>query len=228
MITAIVVVAVVLGLAVLPHVWIRQVMARHSAERADIEATGGQLARNLLDRLGLHGVTVEQTDLGDHYDPEKKAVRLSPGNFAARSLAANVIAAHEVGHAMQDATGYTPLAARQRLARQAHYVEKLSVVLMLAGPIIMLVSKSPVVLVLTIGAAALITFFTVLVHAFTLPVEFDASFARAMPVLEAASVLKPEDMPAARQLLRAAALTYVAAAAMTLLDVARWFRILRA
>lgn len=216
-----------LALAFVPQFWVRRVVARHSSPRADIAQSGAEMARSLLDRMGLDGVKVERTDLGDHYDPEAKAVRLTADHFDGHSLAATVIAAHEVGHAMQDATGYAPLAARQRLARKAVWIEKLSVILMIAGPVLMVLVKSPVILALTIGGAVIVTFFSVLIHAVTLPVEYDASFARALPLLDAAKVLKPADEPAARQLLRAAALTYVAAAAMTLLDVARWIRILR-
>jgi uncharacterized protein len=227
MFLALIVVALLLALAFLPQMWIKQVIARHSAPRPDIVLSGGDLARSLLDRLGLTHISVEPTTLGDHYDPEAKAVRLLDGNFSGHSLAATVIAAHEVGHAMQDATGYTPLAARQRLAKQAARVDKLGVVLMIAAPILMVVSRSPVIMVLVLGAGVVVMCYSVMIHAFTLPVELDASFKRALPLLDAANVLNPADKPAARQLLRAAALTYVAAAAMTLLDVARWLRVLR-
>ena len=227
MVLALIVLASLLALAFLPQMWIKQVIARHSGPRADIQLSGGDMARSLLDRMGLTHVTVEKTVLGDHYDPEAKTVRLLEANFSGHSLAATVIAAHEVGHAMQDATGYAPLAARQRLAKQAARIDKLGVVLMLGAPILMVLSRSPVIMVLVLGAGLVIMCFSVMIHAFTLPVELDASFKRALPLLDAAGVLRPQDKPAARQLLRAAALTYVAAAAMTLLDVARWLRILR-
>ena len=113
------VLALVIGLAMLPQIWVRNVIARHSADRPDIPGTGGQFARHLLDEMKLNHVKVEETNLGDHYDPEAKAIRLLPQNMNGRSLAAVVIAAHEAGHAMQDATGYQPLQARTRLAKQA-------------------------------------------------------------------------------------------------------------
>jgi Zn-dependent membrane protease YugP len=138
-----------------------------------------------------------------------------------------VIAAHEVGHAIQDATAYAPLQRRVRLAKQAQRFEKVGAVVMLASPLVMLLAKSPFLLVLEIMAGLMILSFAILIHAVTLPVEFDASFRRALPVLEAGEFLKREDMPAARQILRAAALTYVAAAALSLLDVMRWIRVLR-
>ena len=222
-----IVLAVFLGLAFLPQMWVRRVIASHSAPRPDLPGTGSEMARDLLDRMGLTSVKVEETDLGDHYDPESKTVRLLKDNYAGRSLTALVIAAHEVGHAMQDATDYPPLAARQRLARQAIRVEQLGAVLMLATPLVLIFLKSPIAVLFEVVAALFIMSFAILIHAVTLPVEFDASFRRAMPLLQAAKVLRPEDMPAARQILRAAALTYVAAAAMSLLDVMRWLRVLR-
>lgn len=224
---ALILIAGMLALAFVPQMWVRRVIAAHAHERPDFVLSGGGMARMLLDRMGLTSVNVEETTLGDHYDPEAKTVRLGKENFAGRSLSAIVIAAHEVGHAMQDATGYRPLAARQRLAAHALRVEKLGAVIMLAAPLMLILLKSPVALVLEMVAGLFIMSFAILIHAVTLPVEFDASFKRALPLLSAAKVLRPEDEPAARQILRAAALTYVAAAAMSLLDVMRWLRVLR-
>lgn len=224
---ALILLASILALAFLPQMWVRRVIAENAQARPDLPGTGAELARSLLDRMGLVSVKVEETTLGDHYDPEAKAVRLMRENFAGRSLSAVVIAAHEVGHAMQDATGYRPLAARQRLARQAIRIEQVGAVLMLATPLIFILVKSPSALLFEVIAALFIMSFAILIHAVTLPVEFDASFRRAMPLLEAAKVLRPQDMPAARKILKAAALTYVAAAAMSLLDVMRWLRVLR-
>ncbi len=219
--------AVVLGLAMLPQLWVRNVIARHSGDRPDIAGTGGQFARHLLDEMKLHHVKVEETDLGDHYDPDAKAIRLSPPNMHGRSLAAVVIAAHETGHAMQDATGYGPLQARTRLARQAIRIEKVGAIVMLAAPIMLVLARTPQVLLLEIAAGVVILGMSLAMHAFTLPVEFDASFRRALPVLKAGRYIPDADMPAARKILKAAAFTYVAAAAMSLLDVARWIRVLR-
>jgi Zn-dependent membrane protease YugP len=219
--------AVVLALAMLPQIWVRNVIARHSADRPDIAGTGGQFARHLLDGMKLHHVKVEETDLGDHYDPEAKAIRLSPQNMHGRSLAAVVIAAHETGHAMQDATGYGPLQARTRLAKQAIRIEKVGAIVMLAAPIMLVLARTPHVLLLEIAAGVDILGMSLAMHAFTLPVEFDASFKRALPVLKEGRYIPASDMPAARKILKAAAFTYVAAAAMSLLDVARWIRVLR-
>lgn len=219
--------AVVFGLAMLPQMWVRRVIAAHSAERADFPGTGGEFARHLLDEMKLAHVKVEETKLGDHYDPETHTLRLLPEHLNGRSLAAIVIAAHEAGHAMQDATGYPPLQARTRLAKQAVRMEKVGAVVMLAAPIVMALAKAPHILVIEVFVGVMILGLSMVMHAVTLPVEFDASFRRALPVLKAGRYIKDEDMPAARQILKAAAYTYVAAAAMSLLNVARWIRVLR-
>ena len=219
--------ALVLGLAVLPQMWVRRVIAQHSVDRPDFPGTGGEFARHLLDEMRLGQVKVEETPLGDHYDPDAKAIRLMPQHFKGRSLAALVIAAHETGHAMQDAAGYAPLKARTELARRAVWMERIGAVVMLAAPIMMVLARGPHILLLEVAAGLMILGLSIVMHAYTLPVEFDASFRRALPLLKAGKYIPDQDMPAARQLLRAAAFTYVAAAAMSLLDVARWFRVLR-
>jgi hypothetical protein len=219
--------AVVIGLATLPQMWVQRVIAQHSADRPDFPGTGGELARHLLDEMMLTHVRVEETKDGDHYDPDAKAIRLLPQHFNGRSLAALVIAAHETGHAMQDATQYPPLKKRTELARQAATIERIGAVVMLAAPVMMLLARSPHVILLELAAGVLILGSTIVMHAYTLPVEFDASFRRALPALKAGHYIPDKDLPAAHQLLRAAAFTYVAAAAMSLLDVMRWLRVLR-
>lgn len=224
---ALIVLAVIAALAILPQMWVRRVIDAHSQERADFPGTGGEFARHLLDEMKLTGVGVEETNMGDHYDPQDKVVRLLPQHYKGRSLAAVVIAAHEVGHAMQDATGYAPLRARTRMARLAGRIQLVGTILILAAPLSVLLTKAPLVMLLQILGGLMVIGFTVLIHAVTLPVEFDASFGRAMPVLKAGRYVSERDMASARQILRAAAFTYVAAAAMSLLDVARWLRVLR-
>lgn len=217
----------ILALALLPQLWVQSVIRKHATERPDFPGTGGELARHLLDEMKLTSVKVETSTAGDHYDPIAKAVRLLPQHHDGRSLAAVVIAAHEVGHAMQDATGYQPLITRTRMAKSARIIEVIGSVMMLAAPLMVAVFRAPQALIVEIAAAMLILSFSILIHAVTLPVEFDASFRRALPILERGRYLKAEDMPAAREILRAAAFTYVAAAAMSLVDVMRWLRILR-
>lgn len=218
---------VFVALAVLPQLWVKHVISKHSVERSDFPGTGGEFARHLLSELKLNNVGVETTDMGDHYDPDAKVVRLLPQHHDGRSLSAVVIAAHEVGHAIQDASGYKPLAARTQIAKQSHRFQQLAMLILLLTPLLVILAKSPAIMVLQIAAIVVIAVITVLMHVTTLPVEFDASFGRALPILQGGGYIGERDMEAAREILRAAAFTYVAAAAISLLDIARWARVIR-
>jgi Zn-dependent membrane protease YugP len=219
---ALLVLAIIFG----PQLWIRRVLVQHGGQRLDFPGTGAELARHLLDEAGLQAVAVEETDKGDHYDPEARTVRLLPQHHGGRSVAAVAIAAHEVSHAVQHARGEPSFARRVALVSRLIWVERIAGGTLLLAPIVFMLAKSPVLLALEIAAGVALLGVRVVVHAVTLPVEFDASFGKALPVLERGRYLSDADMPAARSVLRAAAWTYVAAALMTLLDVARWFRII--
>ena len=217
----------ILALAVLPTLWVQAVLARHRAERADFPGTGGEFARHLLDEMKLSSVKVEETAIGDHYDPQMKAVRLTPDHYHGRSLTAVVIAAHEVGHAMQDATGSGLLKSRTRLAKLAVWVERLGGIVMLAAPLAAILLRHPAGIFAELAAGFMILSLSAVLHIASLPSEFDASFNRALPVLRAGRYIPDDDLPAARSILRAAAFTYVAAAPMSLVNILRWLRILR-
>ena len=219
--------AILLLLIIGPGVWVRRVMARYSEPADRYGHTGAETARRLLDALGLGEVKVEVSDSGDHYDPGARAVRLSPGNFQNRSLTAVTVAAHEVGHALQDASGYPPLKLRSRLIRWLGPVEKTGALLMMATPLIIGVTRLPMAGALMLLGGLLTLGSAVAVHLLTLPTEIDASFGRALPLLRKHDVLYASDGKHARKLLRAAAMTYVAASLMSLLNVARWIAILR-
>ena len=220
---ALLLIALVFG----PQWWIRRVMARHGADRPDLPGTGGEFARHLLDEAKLRDVKVELTGDGDHYDPETRTVRLLPDHHDARSVAAIAVAAHEVSHAIQHARGEPAFARRVELVRQLIWVERLAMGILILAPVLFILVKSPALVALQVLAGIALLGIRVAVHVVTLPVEFDASFAKALPVLEGRKYLSGPDLPAARSVLRAAALTYVAAALATLLNVARWFRMLR-
>lgn len=210
-----------------PQYWVKYVIKKHSVERSDFPGTGGELAQHLLEELKISNVKVEETKLGDHYDPRDHMVRLLSTNHEGRSVTAVAIAAHEVGHAIQHHEGNTLLTLRQKLVIFASVTDKFAAVFFFLAPILGIVVKSPAaflgVIVIGIGFIAI----RLLVHLVTLPVEWDASFAKALPILEQGGYLHPSDMPAAREVLKAAALTYVSVALASLLDLARWIRILR-
>lgn len=214
-----------IALAFVPQILVRYTMARHGGDRPDMPGTGGELARHLLDEAELHTVKVEITPGGDHYDPVAKTVRLSRGNFEGKSITAAAVAAHEAAHAVQDKERYGPFAWRQRLVGHAILIERVGSIILLATPIVFMLLRAPSILIIELVAGLAILAATVVIHLVTLPTEFDASFKRALPVLKL--YLKPQDMPGAHAVLRAAAFTYVASAMASLLDIGRWLRILR-
>jgi len=216
-------VAVVFG----PSWWVRRVLSRYSEPADRYPGTGGELARYLLDQLGLQHVGAEVTDQGDHYDPEAKCVRLTPDKFNGRSLTAITVAAHEVGHAHQDATDYGPLKWRTRLVKLAAPGERVGAAVLMLAPVVTLATRAPVAGVLMLLGGFLVLGLSTVVHLITLPMELDASFGRAMPLLKDGEVLKPGDEPHARKLLTAAALTYVSISLVSLLNIGRWWAILR-
>jgi len=210
-----------------PQYWVGHTMRRHSAERPDFPGTGGEMAQHLIERLELKGVGVEATDAGDHYDPGSRTVRLSQANFNGASLTAVAVAAHEVGHALQHHRGERGLALRQSLAGLTMMTDRIASIFFIAAPVLAIVLRAPVALlgmaVIGIGLLGI----RVVVHLVTLPVEYDASFNKALPILREGGYLGDEDLAGARSVLKAAALTYVAAALAGLLNLARWIRFLR-
>ena len=218
---------IVLILLLGPGIWVQVVMKRYRQPADRYDETGAALARRLLDMYGMEKVKVERTEKGDHYDPIAKVVRLSLPHHDEKSLAALVIAAHEVGHAVQDASAYPPLHLRTRLVRWVGPVEKIGAGLLMATPLIVAITRLPMAGGLMLLGGVLTLGSAVVIHAFTLPTEFDASFKRALPMLDENAVLFQGDEKHAQKLLRAAAMTYVSASLMSLLNVARWWAILR-
>ena len=211
-----------------PQWWVKSVLQRYHRHDEPFPGTAGQLARHLLDRFGLSDVGVEAAEVGtgDHYDPVQRMVRLGADKLDRRTLTAVVTAAHEVGHAIQHAGGYPAFRWRMRLVQLAQVSEKAGSFLYFAVPLLALVTRAPSVglLLFLLGLAS--TGVAVLIQLVTLPVEWDASFSRAMPILEA-GYLQPEQHAAARRILRACALTYVAASLAGLLNFWRWMRLVR-
>ena len=209
-----------------PVYWAKYILKKYNRDQY-FSGTGIDLARMLLDRMNMQHVKVEETELGDHYDPEKRIVRLSRENGRKKSLTAVVVAAHEVGHAVQAHSGYRPLQTRNRMITTAHKMERLGAILMLVVPLITVITRVPAAGLLILIGAFINLCVPLAVHLITLPVEFDASFNRALPILTAGNYIPPEDFPAARKILTACALTYVASALASLLNIWRWIQILR-
>lgn len=217
----------VIGLIFGPQAWVRSQMHKHAAARPDLPGTGGELARHLLDRFSLGAVAVETTAAGDHYDPDARAVRLSPDNHDGRSITAVAVAAHEVGHAIQHAQGSSLFAWRTALARFLGVFDKVAMAILITAPLVMAVTHVPAIGLMQAGIAIAMLGVGLVVHLVTLPLEFDASFGKALPILSRDGYLDGRDLPAARGVLRAAAFTYVAGALVGLLNFLRILRIIR-
>jgi Zn-dependent membrane protease YugP len=207
-----------------PTLWVQRAMRQAGGHRSDLPGTGGELARHLLDEAGLHDVPVEETALGDHYDPEARVVRLLPAHRDGRSVTAVAVAAHEVAHAVQHARGEPAFLRRVQLVRVIGPLDRAAQVTLVLTPLVFAAARAPGLALVQLGLVVLFFAGRLAVHAATLPVEMDASFGKALPVLERGGYLAREDLPQARRVLRAAALTYVASALATLLNVLRWFR----
>ncbi|WP_347549867.1 zinc metallopeptidase [Pseudalkalibacillus hwajinpoensis] len=177
--------------------------------------SGAEVARKILDENGLFSVGVEEVrgHLSDHYDPRSKTVRLSSGNYHGQSVAGAAIASHEVGHAIQDEQNYAPLRFRHTLVPVANLGSNFSYFIILAG---ILMSSANFILLGIIFMSAAVLFQLV-----TLPVEFNAS-SRAMEQVVSTGVIRNDEERETKKVLNAAALTYVAAAVVALLELLRF------
>ncbi len=201
-------------LAIYAQSRVRSTYKKYARIRPKSGATGRQVARFLLNSHGLGNVAIEEIPgtLTDHYDPRKKVLRLSSDISRGSSLSALGVAAHEAGHAVQDGRSYFPLYVRNSFVPVANFGTKLAFPLFFIG----FLFRGPMLMSLGIllycGAVA----FSVL----TLPVEFNAS-KRALAMLKGGGFLDEDELPHARQVLSAAALTYVAACAMAIMQLIR-------
>lgn len=176
--------------------------------------TGKEVARTILDKNGLDNVNIEEvgTTLGDHYDPTSKTVRLSPEVYQKASIASASIAAHECGHAIQDKNGYLFLRIRHSLIPLVNFSSYAGYLAILIG---CLFSSLDLIWIGIILEIVILVF-----QLITLPVEFNAS-SRALKELEKEKILEKKEIKKARQMLTAAALTYVASAAAAILEILR-------
>jgi Zn-dependent membrane protease YugP len=192
---------------------------KYSNVRAMRGLTGAQAARRMLDAAGLHDVAIEpiRGSLTDHYDPRYRVLRLSQTVYGVNSVAAVSVACHEAGHAIQHEEEYTPLLMRNNIVPIVNFASQLSWPLIVFG-IILGASSGIGDMLFMIGVIAFLA--VILFHAITLPVEFNAS-RRAMQAISDAEILTHEEQRGARKTLTAAAMTYVAATAVSLAQLIR-------
>jgi len=192
---------------------------KYSKVASSRRMTGAEMAATLLRRGGLHQVRIERVpgNLTDHYDPRSKVLRLSDSVYGSNSIAALGVAAHEVGHAFQHETNYLPLGIRNAIVPVANFASSASFPLILIGLLFGLPDLAAIgVLIFT----AVVAF-----QLITLPVEFNAS-SRAVALLHSGGHITSQEVPMVKKVLGAAALTYVAAALVAFLNLARFLLIL--
>ena len=196
--------------------WVRSSYSKFSKVMSRSGLTGAQVARQILDRNNLTNVRVEPVagKLTDHYDPRSKVVRLSEGNFATNSIAAVSVAAHECGHAIQDATGYAPMKLRAGLFPVVNFAGQLWFPLFFLGIIMGGAGLGGLFIQLAVVAFAAVLVF----HIVTLPVEINAS-TRAYGILTRYGMLSHSEANGTRRVLTAAAFTYIAATLTALLTL---------
>ena len=196
---------------------VKSTYSKYAAYRSMTGMTGAQVAERLLRSAGIYDVKVGHVsgELSDHYNPATKVVNLSDSVYGSASVAAIGVAAHECGHAIQHAKGYAPLKFRTWFVPIANFGSKLAWPLILIGFFINSQSSQMI-----IDAGIFLFSFAVIFQIVTLPVEFNAS-SRALVLLEQQGILSEQELPYTRKVLGAAALTYVAAVASSILQLLR-------
>lgn len=206
---------------------VKSTFNKYAKVRSTSGMTGREVAEEILQENGIYDVSVErgQGSLTDYYDPRNKKVVLSPDNYDKPSVAGTAVAAHEVGHAIQHATGYAFLNFRSALFPLAQLGSNFAYLIIIAGMLLSFGMNSPMgetLLWVGIGLMA----FAVLFQLVTLPVEFDAS-KRAMNQIESLNIVNEKEYRHAKKVLNAAAMTYVAATAVAVAELVRFIIIAR-
>ncbi|MEY8733312.1 zinc metallopeptidase [Peribacillus frigoritolerans] len=206
--------AIIILIPIYAQMKVKSTYKKYSKVSASSGMSGAETARAILDQNGLFNVRVEETPgmLSDHYDPRDKTVRLSSDNYHGHSVAGVAVAAHEVGHAIQDKEAYAFLRFRHALVPVANFGSNISWILILIG----MLASIPGLLLAGIAFMAAAVLFQVI----TLPVEFNAS-SRAMDQLVSAGVIRNDEERETKKVLSAAAMTYVAAALVAVLELVR-------
>ncbi|WP_188205090.1 zinc metallopeptidase [Desemzia incerta] len=208
---------ILIGLVIsgIASTYVRSTYSKYADTRNNRGLTAWEVSRSILDNSGLRNVVLDRVpgDLTDHYDSQNNILRLSDATYNSTSVAAIGVAAHEAGHAIQDQENYFPLRLRSTLVPVANFGQGISFPLIIAG-VIFGGNQS------LINLGILFFSLTLVFQLVTLPVEFDAS-NRAIAILDQQQLLTPEELDQARHVLRAAALTYVAAAVASFLQVLR-------
>jgi len=201
-------------LALIAQIYVQERFNRYSRIKSSLNMTGAELAKFMLESAGLYNIRIERIPgkLSDHYDPKNKVVRLSNSTYDSSSVASLGVVAHEIGHAIQHAKGYVPLVVRNGIAPVVSITSNLSWILFIIGFLFFNIAL--------IRIGIILFSFAVIFSLITLPVEFDAS-RRAVKILGSNLLMPPSELEGVKQVLNAAAMTYVAGTLMAILQFLR-------
>lgn len=201
----------------IPGLWVNYTLNKHDDVLSNMPFTAKEFGEGLLKEKGLNDVKIETTKEGDHYDLIDKAVRVEPSRLDKKSLTSITVMCHEIGHAIQHKEKYPPLERRYKITKVTNLITRLSTVIAYIGiPAIIATGVFPLIRVCLIVVFASILI-SMIIHLMTLDVELDASFKRAMPILE--KKIPQEYHSACRSILRVCAFTYVIASLTSILKV---------
>ena len=198
-----------LAVLFLPSLWVNYILKKNNSTLSDMPFTGKELGEKILSEYQLNNVSINPIKQLDHYNPKDKKIHISNDKLNKKSITSISVVAHEIGHAIQDKENYKPLQIRQNLIKKTEIFQRIGSIFLIIGlPSIFAITKSPII---TLIAAIFIMgclSTNVLIHLITLPVEFDASFKKALPILK--KYVPKENMKQCKSVLRAAAFTYLA------------------
>jgi len=193
----------------LPSLWVNYILKKYNRVLPDMPFTGRELGKKILQEKKITNVSINSIQQLDHYNPREKKINISTDKLDKKSITSIAVVAHEIGHAIQDREKYKPLILRQSLIEKTMIFQRIGSFLLIIGlPSIFAFTKNPLI---TLIAAIIIMgclSTNVLIHLITLPVEFDASFKKALPILK--KYVPKQNLHQCKSVLRAAAFTYLA------------------
>jgi Zn-dependent membrane protease YugP len=202
---------------VLPKLWLSNAMKKNDEELVNMPFTAEEFGKLILEENNLSGVKIEETEKVDHYDLNDKTVRVQQGRLAKKSLTSLTIICHEIGHAIQHEEEYGPLVRRTSLVERTQWISKFGGVILYSGLPLILATGSFGLIKICLILVLISVLLGVFIHLITLDVEVDASFNRAMPILE--EKIPKEYHSQCKNVLQAAAFTYVIGALTSFLSL---------
>ncbi|KZY28634.1 MULTISPECIES: zinc metallopeptidase [unclassified Oleiphilus] len=221
-------IALILFVLITPGIWVKYTIKKYAQDLPDIPGTGAELVKHLSKRFELVDLKVEECPDGqDHFSPHESTIRLSKYIYDGRSISAVAIACHEFGHALQYHRNEKIVRLRERYTPIALLIEKAAIAMLGIIPVLVVIFKVPQLGIISLLCGLCAVFISVALQLVILPMEWDASFNKALPIITEGNYLQDDQIEPCRKILKAAAMTYVAATLASVLNVWRWLAILR-